>query len=144
MPSLAATCSREAIDAEASVGTTMLRRCMARAPVVLSSASFPALIRDMEILERIWEIIAAIGNGILGRFERAVTGVFARRNHEENGRFRPARPRWCPVNKGGMDSIHGGAASREMLAPPRPVSSQSDALTDRMASEAKEVFASPA
>ena len=30
----------------------------------------------MEILERIWEIIAGIGNAILGRFEKGVTGVF--------------------------------------------------------------------
>jgi preprotein translocase subunit SecA len=34
----------------------------------------------MEILERIWEIISAIGNGILGRFERAITGVFGSAN----------------------------------------------------------------
>jgi preprotein translocase subunit SecA len=34
----------------------------------------------MEILERIWEILSAIGNGILGRFERGVTSVFGSAN----------------------------------------------------------------
>ncbi|HEY4232367.1 MAG TPA: preprotein translocase subunit SecA, partial [Lacipirellulaceae bacterium] len=34
----------------------------------------------MEILERIWEILSAIGNSILRRFERAVTGVFGSAN----------------------------------------------------------------
>jgi preprotein translocase subunit SecA len=43
----------------------------------------------MEILERIWEIIAAIGNGILGRFERAVTGVFGSANARFLKRLQP-------------------------------------------------------
>src|SRR6188472_4001312 len=34
----------------------------------------------MEILERIWEIIAGIGNAILGRFEKGITGVFGSAN----------------------------------------------------------------
>src|SRR5262245_45644377 len=34
----------------------------------------------MEILERIWEIVAGIGNAILGRFERAITGLFGSAN----------------------------------------------------------------
>ena len=34
----------------------------------------------MEILERIWEILAGIGNGILGRFERMITGLFGSAN----------------------------------------------------------------
>jgi preprotein translocase subunit SecA len=34
----------------------------------------------MEILERIWEILSAIGNGILGRFERGVTSLFGSAN----------------------------------------------------------------
>jgi len=34
----------------------------------------------MEILERIWEVLSAIGNGILGHFERAVTSLFGSAN----------------------------------------------------------------
>jgi preprotein translocase subunit SecA len=34
----------------------------------------------MEVLERIWEVLAAFGNGILGRFERLVTGLFGSAN----------------------------------------------------------------
>ncbi len=34
----------------------------------------------MEILERIWEVLGSIINGILGRFERAITGVFGSAN----------------------------------------------------------------
>jgi preprotein translocase subunit SecA len=34
----------------------------------------------MEILERIWEIVAGIGNAVLGRFERAITGLFGSAN----------------------------------------------------------------
>ena len=34
----------------------------------------------MEILERIWEIVSAIGNAILGRFERGVTSLFGSAN----------------------------------------------------------------
>ena len=34
----------------------------------------------MEILERIWEILSAIGNGILGRFERGITSLFGSAN----------------------------------------------------------------
>jgi preprotein translocase subunit SecA len=34
----------------------------------------------MEILERIWEIVTAIGNAILGRFERGLTGLFGSAN----------------------------------------------------------------
>ncbi len=30
----------------------------------------------MEVLERIWEVLSGIGNGILGRFERAITAMF--------------------------------------------------------------------
>ncbi|MEQ8208640.1 MAG: SEC-C metal-binding domain-containing protein [Lacipirellulaceae bacterium] len=34
----------------------------------------------MEALERIWEIVTGFGNGILGRFERAITGLFGSAN----------------------------------------------------------------
>lgn len=34
----------------------------------------------MEILERIWEIVTAIGNAILGRFERGITSLFGSAN----------------------------------------------------------------
>src|SRR3990172_2250431 len=34
----------------------------------------------MEILERIWEIVAAIANSILGRFERGITSLFGSAN----------------------------------------------------------------
>jgi preprotein translocase subunit SecA len=43
----------------------------------------------MEILERIWEILSAIGNGILGRFERGVTGVFGSANARFLKRLQP-------------------------------------------------------
>src|SRR3990172_7493445 len=43
----------------------------------------------MEILERIWEIAAGIGNGILGRFERAVTGMFGSANARFLKRLQP-------------------------------------------------------
>ena len=34
----------------------------------------------MEVLERIWEIIAGFFNGILGRFERGITALFGSAN----------------------------------------------------------------
>ncbi|TWT87330.1 preprotein translocase subunit SecA [Pseudobythopirellula maris] len=34
----------------------------------------------MEILERVWELLGALINGVLGRFERAVTGIFGSAN----------------------------------------------------------------
>jgi preprotein translocase subunit SecA len=34
----------------------------------------------MEVLERIWEILSGFGNGILGRFERAITALFGSAN----------------------------------------------------------------
>ena len=43
----------------------------------------------MEILERIWEIVAAIGNAILGRFERAITGLFGSANARFLKRLQP-------------------------------------------------------
>jgi preprotein translocase subunit SecA len=43
----------------------------------------------MEILERIWEILAGIGNGILGRFERAVTSLFGSANARFLKRLQP-------------------------------------------------------
>ena len=43
----------------------------------------------MEILERIWEILSAIGNAILGRFERAVTGLFGSANARFLKRLQP-------------------------------------------------------
>ncbi len=43
----------------------------------------------MDILERIWEVLSAIGNGILGRFERAITGVFGSANARFLKRLEP-------------------------------------------------------
>ncbi|QDT00183.1 preprotein translocase subunit SecA [Adhaeretor mobilis] len=34
----------------------------------------------MEVLERIWEILSGIGNGVLGGFERGITGLFGSAN----------------------------------------------------------------
>ena len=34
----------------------------------------------MELLERIWEIVAGIGNAVLGGFEKAVTSLFGSAN----------------------------------------------------------------
>ena len=34
----------------------------------------------MEVLEKIWEILSGIGNGILGRFERGITALFGSAN----------------------------------------------------------------
>ncbi|MCC7475897.1 MAG: SEC-C domain-containing protein [Pirellulales bacterium] len=43
----------------------------------------------MEILERIWEIVSGIGNAILGRFERAITGMFGSANARFLKRLQP-------------------------------------------------------
>src|SRR3954465_8615774 len=43
----------------------------------------------MEILERIWEIIAGIGNAILGRVEKGITGVFGSANARFLKRLQP-------------------------------------------------------
>ncbi len=43
----------------------------------------------MEILERIWEILSGIGNGILSRFERAVTSLFGSANARFLKRLQP-------------------------------------------------------
>jgi len=49
----------------------------------------PSVQLAMETLERIWEIIAGIGNAILGRFERGVTGVFGSANARFLKRLQP-------------------------------------------------------
>jgi preprotein translocase subunit SecA len=43
----------------------------------------------MEIIERIWEIVTGIGNAILGRFERAITGLFGSANARFLKRLQP-------------------------------------------------------
>jgi preprotein translocase subunit SecA len=43
----------------------------------------------MEILERIWEILSGIGNAILGRFERSITGMFGSANARFLKRLHP-------------------------------------------------------
>lgn len=43
----------------------------------------------MEVLERIWEILGAIVNGLLGRFERAVTAIFGSANARLLRRLQP-------------------------------------------------------
>ncbi|MGI9430078.1 MAG: preprotein translocase subunit SecA, partial [Bythopirellula sp.] len=49
----------------------------------------------MEVLERIWEILGGIGNGILGRFERGITAMFG----SANARFlKKLQPRVDAIN----------------------------------------------
>jgi len=43
----------------------------------------------MEIIERIWEIITGIGNAVLGRFERGITGLFGSANARFLKRLQP-------------------------------------------------------
>src|SRR5687767_10060639 len=43
----------------------------------------------MEVLERIWEILAGFFNGILGRFERAITVLFGSANARVLRRLQP-------------------------------------------------------
>ena len=43
----------------------------------------------MEILERIWEILASIGNGFLSRFEKAITSLFGSANARYLKRLQP-------------------------------------------------------
>jgi preprotein translocase subunit SecA len=43
----------------------------------------------MEILERIWEILSGIGNAVLGRFERTITGLFGSANARFLKRLQP-------------------------------------------------------
>ena len=43
----------------------------------------------MEILERIWEILTGIGNALLGRFERGITGMFGSANARFLKRLQP-------------------------------------------------------
>src|SRR5688572_25714608 len=43
----------------------------------------------MEILAQIWEIVSGIGNAILGRFERAITGLFGSANARFIKRLQP-------------------------------------------------------
>jgi preprotein translocase subunit SecA len=43
----------------------------------------------MEILERIWEILSGIGNAIMGRFERSITGLFGSANARFIKRLQP-------------------------------------------------------
>jgi len=43
----------------------------------------------MEVLERIWEILSGIGNGLMGRFERAITVLFGSANARFLKRLNP-------------------------------------------------------
>ena len=43
----------------------------------------------MEVLERIWEILGGLGNGILGRFERGITALFGSANARYLKRLQP-------------------------------------------------------
>src|SRR6185436_7515288 len=47
-----------------------------RPPRSLRPAAPPIVELTMEVLERIWEVLAGIINSILGRFERAITVLF--------------------------------------------------------------------
>ena len=49
----------------------------------------------MELLEKIWEVLSAFGNGILSRFERAITAMFG----SANARFlKRLQPRVAAIN----------------------------------------------
>ncbi len=43
----------------------------------------------MEILERVWEILGAIINAVLGRFERLITSIFGSANARYLKRLQP-------------------------------------------------------
>ena len=43
----------------------------------------------MEIFERIWEILSGIGNGVMSRFERSITGLFGSANARFLKRLQP-------------------------------------------------------
>ena len=43
----------------------------------------------MEVLERIWEVLAGIGNGVLGGFEKAITSLFGSANARYLKRMQP-------------------------------------------------------
>src|SRR5882757_7643919 len=58
-------------------------------PATRSFRLLPFVQFVMEILERIWEIITGIGNAILGRFERGVTGLFGSANARFIKRLQP-------------------------------------------------------
>src|SRR5207253_4966586 len=49
----------------------------------------PSVQLVMEILERIWEIVTGIGNALLGRFERGITGLFGSANARFLKRLQP-------------------------------------------------------
>jgi preprotein translocase subunit SecA len=65
----------------------------------------------MEIIERIWEILSGIGNAFLGRFERAVTGLFG----SANARFlKRLQPKVEAVNA--LESKYQGMTDEELRA----------------------------
>ncbi len=71
----------------------------------------------MEILERIWEIVSGIGNAILGRFERGVTGLFG----SSNARFiKSLQPKVDAINCPGTEVP--GDDRRRTAEPDRRVS----------------------
>ena len=43
----------------------------------------------MEVIERIWEFLAGLFNGLLGRFERAITALFGSANARVLRRLQP-------------------------------------------------------
>ena len=47
------------------------------------------LIKKMEVLERIWEVLSAIGNAVLSRFERGITSMFGSANARFLKRLQP-------------------------------------------------------
>jgi len=62
----------------------MLAFCTAN---VAAGLTTPEL--TMEVLEKIWEFLAAVGNGILGRFERGITSMFGSANARFLKRLQP-------------------------------------------------------
>ena len=49
----------------------------------------------MELLERIWEILSGVGNGVLSRFERGITALFG----SANARYlKQTHPRVAAIN----------------------------------------------
>jgi len=75
----------------------------------------------MEVLERIWEILAGFGNGILGRFERGITVLFGSANARYLKRM---QPRVDAINA--LESKYQALSDEQLRA-------QTDEFRDRLA-----------
>ena len=80
----------------------------------------------MELLEKIWEIISGIGNGILSRFERAITAMFG----SANARFlKRLQPRVAAINA--LEPMYQSLSDEELAGqdrriPPAPCGWRND------------------